>query len=46
MENELVKDIDAKSDKTEYEEHLVNDENLDVLSQNPKSTKITPQLIN
>ena len=46
MENQLVKDSDAKSEKSEYEEHLVNDENLNVLSQNPKFTKITPQLAN
>lgn len=45
MENELVKDCDGKSEKSEYEEHLVNDENMNVLSQNPKYTKITPQLV-
>ena len=44
MENQLVKDSDAKSEQSEYEEHLIVDENINVLSQNPKFTKIKPQL--
>ena len=46
MENELVKDCDGKSEKSECEEHLVNYENMNVGNQNLKYTKVKPQLIN